>query len=153
MAHPPHRGFTMTLKGAWGKKLARLQGLCSWVHLKSQKGCYNELHHCCFPGFNGARRSERGCRMLSGLPDNIALQGASHDREEQSMDQYRSRQKLSENFEGHWSIPFPGEIHMDQSLVHTFSWGNLYGPMVLKVFQKFPLHWHWSMDGRDIWQY
>ena len=31
-----------------------------------------------------------------------------------------------------------GEIHMDQSLVHTFSWGNSYGPMVLKVFLKFP---------------
>ena len=54
------------------------------------------------------------------------------------MDQYWSRPKLSENFEGHWSIPFLGEIHMDQSLVHTFSWGNLYGPMVLKVLQKFP---------------
>ena len=27
---------------------------------------------------------------------------------------------------------------MDQSLVHTFSWGNSYGPMVLKVFLKFP---------------
>ena len=27
---------------------------------------------------------------------------------------------------------------MDQSLVHTFSWGNSYGPMVLKVLQKFP---------------
>ena len=36
---------------------------------------------------------------------------------------------------------------MDQSLVHTFSWGNLYGPMVLNVLQKFPLHWYWSMDG------
>ena len=36
---------------------------------------------------------------------------------------------------------------MDQSLVHTFSWGNSYGPMVLKVLQKFPLHWYWSMDG------
>ena len=54
-------------------------------------------------------------------------------REEHSMDQYRSRPKLSENFEGHWSIPFPGEIHVDQSLVHTFSWGNSYGPMALKV--------------------
>ena len=31
-----------------------------------------------------------------------------------------------------------GEIHMDQSLVHTFSWGNSYGPMVLKGFLKFP---------------
>ena len=59
-------------------------------------------------------------------------------REENSMDQYRSRLKLSENFERHWSIPFPGEIHMDQSLVHTFSWGNSYGPMVLKVLLKFP---------------
>ena len=54
------------------------------------------------------------------------------------MDQCRSRLKLSENFERHWSIPFPGEIHMDQSLVHTFSWGNSYGPMVLKVLLKFP---------------
>ena len=49
---------------------------------------------------------------------------------EHSMDQYRSRLKLSENFERHWSIPFPGEIHMDQSLVHTFSWGNSYGPII-----------------------
>ena len=30
---------------------------------------------------------------------------------------------------------------MDQSLVHTFSWGNSYGPNVLKVLLKFPLHW------------
>ena len=54
------------------------------------------------------------------------------------MDQYRSRLKLSENFEHHWSILISGEIHMDQSLVHTFSWGNSYGPMVLKVLLKFP---------------
>ena len=54
------------------------------------------------------------------------------------MDQCRSRLKLSENFERHWSIQISGEIHMDQSLVHTFSWGNSYGPMVLKVLQKFP---------------
>ena len=33
----------------------------------------------------------------------------------------------------HWSIPFPGEIRMDQ-----WSW---------KFFQSFPLHWYWSMDG------
>ena len=59
-------------------------------------------------------------------------------REEHSMDPCRSRLKLSENFERHWSIPISGEIHMDQSLVHTFSWGNSYGPMVLKVLQKFP---------------
>ena len=54
------------------------------------------------------------------------------------MDQYRSRLKLSENFGRHWSILISGEIHMDQSLVHIFSWGNSYGPMVLKVFLKFP---------------
>ena len=60
------------------------------------------------------------------------------DREEHSMDQYRSRLKLSENFERHWSIRISGKIHMDQSLVHTFSWGNSYGPMVLKVLLKFP---------------
>ena len=33
----------------------------------------------------------------------------------------------------HWSIPFSGEICMDQ-----WSW---------KFFKSFPLHWHWSMDG------
>ena len=49
-----------------------------------------------------------------------------------------SRLKLSENFQDHWSIRILGEIHMDQSLVHTFSWGNSYGPMVLKVLWKFP---------------
>ena len=53
------------------------------------------------------------------------------------MEQYRSRLKLSENFERHWSILISGESHMDQSLVHTFSWGNSYGPMVLKVLLKF----------------
>ena len=53
------------------------------------------------------------------------------------MDQCRSRLKLSENFERHWSTLISGEIHIDQSLVHTFSWGNSYGPMVLKVFLKF----------------
>ena len=70
--------------------------------------------------------------------------------EEHSMDQCQSRPKLSENFERHWSIPISGEIHMDQSLVHTFSWGNSYGPMILKVLRKFLpalAHWHWSMDG------
>ena len=59
-------------------------------------------------------------------------------REDHSMDQYRSVLKLSENFERHWSILISGEIHMDQSLVHTFSWGNSYGPMVLKFLLKFP---------------
>ena len=54
------------------------------------------------------------------------------------MDQCRSRLKLSENFQRHWSTRISGEIHMDQSLVHTFSWGTTYGPMVLKVLLKFP---------------
>ena len=60
------------------------------------------------------------------------------DREERSMNQCRSRQKLLESFERHWSLLISGEIPMDQSLVHTFSWGNSYGPMVLKVLLKFP---------------
>ena len=68
----------------------------------------------------------------------IEFQPSNLCREERSMDQYRSRLKLSENFERHWSIRISGEIHMDQSLVHTFSCGNSYGPMVLKVLQKFP---------------
>ena len=67
------------------------------------------------------------------------------------MDQYRSRLKLSENFERQWSMPisgkfiwttiigpylFPGDIHMDQ-------WSR-------KFFKSFPLHWHWSMDGSSL---
>ena len=68
-------------------------------------------------------------------PENMTSRDGCFLREENSMDQCRSRPKLSENFECHWSIPISGEIHMDQSLVHTFSWGNSYGPMVLKVPQ------------------
>ena len=71
-------------------------------------------------------------------PKNLLNLFSLHSKEERSMDQYRSRLKLSENFQDHWSMPISGEIHMDQSLVHTFSWGNSYGPMVLKVLQKFP---------------
>ena len=41
------------------------------------------------------------------------------NREEHSMDQYRSRLKLSENFERH-----------SMALVHTFSWGDSYGPII-----------------------
>ena len=37
-------------------------------------------------------------------------------QEEHSMDQCRSRLKLSENCERHWSTLISGEIHMDQSL-------------------------------------
>ena len=68
-------------------------------------------------------------------------------REEHSVDQCRSRLKLSENFERHWSMLISGEIHMDQSLVHTSSWGNSYGPMVLKVFLKFLPILALVMDG------
>ena len=72
----------------------------------------------------------------SGLPCHKTARNKT-GREEHSMDQCRSRLKLSENFEHHWSILILGETHMDQSLVHTFSWGNSYGPMVLKVLLKF----------------
>ena len=44
-----------------------------------------------------------------------------------TMDQYRSRQKPSENFERHCSIRISGQIHMDQSLVHM----NFLGKFVL----------------------
>ena len=69
-------------------------------------------------------------------------------REEHSMDQHRSRLKLSENFERHWSILDLGDIHMDQSLVHAFSWGEIcMDQWSWKFFYIFPLHWHWPMDG------
>ena len=64
------------------------------------------------------------------------------------MDQYRSRLKLSENFERHWSIQISGEIHMDQSLVHTFNLGNFVWTNGPESSSKvFPLYWYWSMDG------
>ena len=37
----------------------------------------------------------------------------------ESMDQCRSRLKLSENFQDLWSMRISGEVHMDQSLIHT----------------------------------
>ena len=76
---------------------------------------------------------------VSARPLN-AYRGKHRSGEKSTLwtNQYRSRPQLSESFEGHWSIPFPGDIRMDQSLVHTFSWGNSSGPMVLKVLQKFP---------------
>ena len=76
-------------------------------------------------------------QFLSGGTYRMTL-AFSGNREEHSMDQYRSRLKLSESFERHWSIRISGEIHIDQSLVHIFFWGNSYGPMVLRVFLKFP---------------
>ena len=86
-------------------------------------------------GVSGVLLSCRGRVVLKTWWDVIPFERKLF-REEHSMDQYRSRLKLSENFERRWSIPFPGEIHMDQSFVHTFSWGNSYGPMVLKVLLK-----------------
>ena len=67
------------------------------------------------------------------------------------MDQYRSRLKLSENFERHWSTRISGEIHMDQSLVHTFFLGKFVWTNGPESSSKVPpytgLHWYWSMDG------
>ena len=80
----------------------------------------------------------QGDNQHPNLPWNFIAHGFLHTREEHSMDQCRSRPKLSENFERRGSIPISWGIHMDQSLVHAFSWGNSYGPMVLKVLQKFP---------------
>ena len=98
---------------------------------------------------------EKGCISSVG---RVAITEESRarfreGREEHSMDQCLSRLKLSENFERHWSILISGEIHMDQSLVHTFSWGNSYGPMVLKVLLKFSptlvLVHGWLFPGGD----
>ena len=76
---------------------------------------------------------------LGNLSDHLAHhQEPCLSKEEHSIDQCRSRLKLSKNFERHWSILILRDVHMDQSLVHTFSWGNSYGPMVLKVLLKFP---------------
>ena len=39
-----------------------------------------------------------------------------------------------------------GKFVWTNPLVSSFQ-GNLCGPMALKVRQKFPRDWHWSMDG------
>ena len=97
-----------------------------------------------FGGPNWCKHVLKHCTITTLVP---SLHVFWLHREEHSMDQCQSRLKLSENFERHWSIQISGEMHMDQSLVHTFSWGNSYGPMVLKVLLRFSLHWYWSMDG------
>ena len=62
----------------------------------------------------------------------------SANREEHSMDQCRSRLKLSENFERHWSILISGGISYGPIIGPYLFLGNSYGPMVLKVLLKFP---------------
>ena len=98
-----------------------------------------------------------GANFRSNFGENCRKLRFSNFREEHSMDQCRSRLKRSENFERHWSIRILGEIHMDRSLVHTFSWGNSYGPMVLKVLLKFPttlvlVHGWLFPEHRDLFQ-
>ena len=120
-------------------KIIGVRGRCDSPEVKLSKTTSSLLdeYHCKPPVVTMAQIS----RTL------FRASGTYRFRKEPSMDQCWSRLKLSENSERHWSIPISGEIHMDQSLVHTISWGNSYGPMVLKVLQKLPLHWYWSMDG------
>ena len=61
------------------------------------------------------KRSPLGRVALQGVAKPLASVALHFDtkpscREEHSMDQCQSRQKLSENFEHHWSIPFPGKF-------------------------------------------
>ena len=102
-----------------------------WPHLINWVGfIFHKLGRCTLKQVKAHSKIPRNPRTI---PGSFCLR-----REEHSMDQYRSRQKLSENFERHWSIRISGQIHMDQSLVYIFSWRNSCGPMVLKVFLKFP---------------
>ena len=58
-------------------------------------------------------------------------------REKHSMDRHRCRPELSERSGSHWYILISGKIRMDQWPLPCFQ-GNWYGPMALKVRQKFP---------------
>ena len=51
----------------------------------------------------------------------------------------RVDQELSERFGSNWSIWISGENRMDQWPLRLLFRGNSYGPMALKVHQKFPL--------------
>ena len=84
--------------------------------------------------FSCLKRAEKIAAKQGTIPKTLYLShclflGLILGREEHSMDPYRSRLKLSENFEhhwsiqisvgkfiwtNHWSIPFPGENRMDQ---------------------------------------
>ena len=64
--------------------------------------------------------------------------GHPHTRQEHSMDQCRSRLKLPENLEPHWSIPFSWGNSYGSNIGPYLFLRNSYGPMVLKVLQKFP---------------
>ena len=60
------------------------------------------------------------------------------------MDQYRSRLKLSESFERHWSILISGEIHMDQ----------FRNAIRANRFARIIRNWHpyfYSASGRFAW--
>ena len=66
---------------------------------------------------------------LSGIGVSDPMRNFLDIREKHSMDQYRSRPKLAENFERHWSIRISGEIHMDKSIgpylfLGKFVWTN-----------------------------
>ena len=90
-----------------------------------------------------------------------SCRGFSKFREERSMDQYRSRPKLSENFEHHWSIPISGGNSYGPIIGPYLFLGNSYGPMVLKVLQKvspytgngpwmaLPRNWSFESPGVD----
>ena len=106
-----------------------------WIKLLARPLCGNRVRDFCCINIGGLCRGFSWRIFWALFPTKLRI---NNTREERSMDQCRSRPKLSENFERNWSIQISGEIHMDQLLVHTFSWGNSYGPMVLKVLQKFP---------------
>ena len=66
-------------------------------------------------------------------------------REEHFMDRYRCRPEHVERFGSHMNFrgnpygPIPWCLAFRENLLH--------GPMALKVCQKFPRNWYWSMDG------
>ena len=84
--------------------------------------------------------SERKNSRLNSHKIESVNVSVSLDREAHSMDQYRSRPKLSENFD---RMIGPYEFQGKNSYgpiigPYECSWGNSYGPMVLKVLPKFP---------------
>ena len=77
--------------------------------------------------------------MTSDIPLDTKTLRITICKEEHSVDQYRSRLKLSENFHRHWSIRISvGKFIWTNHWSIPFSGGNSYGPMVLKVLLKFP---------------
>ena len=125
----PERKAPRAIRAMRGKTLQTVpfKGISTvlWVHQKLPQSTVSQA----FPS-NQSYESKAGCnrtpatvlwapapRVAAMIELYLVQCGICRGflvREEHSMDRCRSRRKLSENLERHWSIRISGEMHMDQ---------------------------------------